>query len=106
MAGPSGEQVGAREIPTTYVGISVSAVAGSTSLAAYSGTFVFLQASGADVTVLRGAGVSAPTAGQGLLLLNGERSEEFWVDPAHGLTLNHIASGAGTLKILYAADAR
>lgn len=92
-----------RTIPKARVPISVSVLAGSASLAAYKGKFVYLEAITLDVTIMRGSDEVALVAGEGVKVRkDATRYEEFFVDPNDpDMTLTHISTGAATLVIHY-----
>lgn len=69
------------------------------ALDAFGGQFVWLYASGGDITVLLGA--VTVVAGEGIVLKDGEAPQEFFVDPSDTFDLSHVASASATLHILH-----
>lgn len=66
------------------------------------GRWVFLVATGADVTVQRG---NAPgTAGSGLVIVADGKAEEFWVDPKGSKDLHALSGSAASLHILWDSE--
>lgn len=93
-----------RTIPTSRATKSVTTSADTLDLAPYKGKFIFLKASGAEITMLRDGGGGAITAGNGFVLAPADAREEVFVDPGGELILSVIAGAAATLVILYDAE--
>jgi len=96
-----------KTIPNSYKEVAVSASAGKVDLAdlgsnvVAAGAFVRLKAHTGDITLLRGDATGTISAGNGLVLAEGEE-EEFFVDPDADTELTHISDGASKkLHILF-----
>lgn len=91
-----------RTIPKNFTDVPVNASTGTRDLAPFSGKWIWLRAIGTDVTIRLGAGNTIANLGEGFVIGTADPApQEFFVDPSDDLTLNHRASGAATLRILY-----
>lgn len=89
-----------RTIPKKHTDISVTAANGTLDLRPFAGMWIWLRASGADVTLRLGSSIA--NTGEGFVVgVDDAAPQEFYIDPDDDLVLNHRASGAATLRILH-----
>jgi hypothetical protein len=95
-----------RTVPNVSATIAVTGASATepaaTALEPYQGTYIWIAAVGADITLKRGT--HTVVVGIGLTIKDGER-EEFYVSPGDDHALSHIGSAAGTIVVLSDSEA-